>query len=222
MKFLARNPIGPAVLADFDHNIHKWKAVKGRHKRLIWVDLVNMQGKRCAYCERKIDIHSNDDKHIEHFLRRCNHRHLTFVWSNLFGSCGESDHCGFYKDDQDYEEQDLIKADVDDPTRFFHFSVNGDMSARTGLSINELKRAEITIKVFNLNATKGGVKTERIEAISDTWSLIEGFISTAKDFIEEGLYDDSIREAIRNEYYQEIEPRPFSTALRDVFDTMLP
>lgn len=222
MKFLARSAVGPAVLAEFDHNTHDWKAVKGRHKRLIWVDLVNMQGKRCAYCERKIDIFNSDDKHIEHFLRRCRHRHLTFEWTNLFGSCGESDHCGFYKDDQEYEEQDLIKADIDDPTKFFHFSVNGNMEIRSGLSRAETKRAEVTIRVFNLNTSKGGVKAERIEAISETWALIDKFICIAKEFIGEGLYDDSIRDEIRKEYYEEIDPRPFSTALRDVFDTMLP
>lgn len=222
MKFLVRNPHGPSVLADFDYNIHDWKAFKGRHKQLVWVDLVEMQGKRCAYCERKIDIHNSDDKHIEHFLRRSRHRHLTFEWSNLFGSCAESNHCGFYKDEQDYEEQDLIKADMDDPTRYFHFSVNGNMDIRSGLSRSEQKRAEVTIRVFNLNGEKGGVKTERINAISETWTLINKFISTAEEFIEEGLYDDSIRNELRNEYYEEIEPRPFSTTLLDVFDTMLP
>ena len=66
------------------------------------------------------------------------------------------------------------------------------------------------------------MKTERINAISETWSLIERFVSTAEEFIEEGLYDDSVRNELRDEYYKEIDPRPFSTALRDVFDTMLP
>ncbi|ELN2738285.1 TIGR02646 family protein [Pluralibacter gergoviae] len=222
MKFLTRDPVGPEVLAEFDYNIHDWNAFKRRHKQLVWVDLVKMQGKRCAYCERKIDIHNSDDKHIEHFLRRCRHRHLTFEWSNLFGSCAESKHCGFYKDEQNYQEQDLIKADSDDPTYFFHFGINGNMDIRSGLSRNDQRRAEVTIRVFNLNGEKGGVKTERINAISETWSLIEKFISIAEEFIEEGLYDDSVRNDLRDEYYKEIDPRPFSTALRDVFDTMLP
>lgn len=222
MKFLVRNPNGPLVLADFDYNIHDWKAFKKRHKKLVWVGLVEMQGKRCAYCERKVDIHNSDDKHIEHFLRRCRHRHLTFEWSNLFGSCAESNHCGFYKDEQDYEEQDLIKADEDNPEHYFHFAINGNMDIRDGLSRVEQRKAEVTIRVFNLNGEKGGVKTERINAIEETWSLISKIISTAEEFIEEGLYDDSIRSELRDEYYKEVDPRPFSTALRDVFETLLP
>ncbi|WP_370556665.1 TIGR02646 family protein [Edwardsiella tarda] len=222
MKFLVRNPNGPDVLSEFDHSIHDWKNFKRKHKALVWVDLVKMQGKRCAYCERKIDINNSDDKHIEHFFRRSRHRDLTFEWSNLFGSCAETNHCGFYKDEQDYEEQDLIKADCDDPANYFHFSINGNMNIRSGLSRYDQRRAEVTIRVFNLNGEGRGVKTERINAISETLSLINNFISLANEFIEDGSYNDDIRNEIRCEYYQEIEPRPFSTALRDIFDTMLP
>lgn len=222
MKFLIRNPVGPTVLSEFDFNTQDWKAVKGRHKKLIWIDLVKMQGKRCAYCERKIDINSSNDKHIEHFLRKGTHKNLTFEWSNLFGSCAESSHCGFYKDEQNYKEHELIKADVDDPRKYFQFSVNGVMYIKSGLSIVDQRRAEVTLRVFNLNGEHGGVKTERIEAITETWSLINKFVATAEEFIKDGIYDSTIRNDIKEEYYKEIEPRPFSTALLDIFETILP
>lgn len=44
-----------------------------------------MQKGFCAYCECSLKR-----KHIEHFRTRDSHTNLTFIWSNLFGSCGDS------------------------------------------------------------------------------------------------------------------------------------
>ncbi|UDN34482.1 retron system putative HNH endonuclease [Proteus sp. NMG38-2] len=48
-----------------------------------------MQKGFCAYCECSLKR-----KHIEHFRTRDSHTNLTFIWSNLFGSCGDSSQKG--------------------------------------------------------------------------------------------------------------------------------
>ncbi|HGF5952499.1 retron system putative HNH endonuclease [Escherichia coli] len=121
MKFLRRIYPGPNVLSSYDFNTQTWDDVSSSDKKDIWVDLVKMQGKVCAYCERKINLTKEGDKHIEHFKRKGIHRELTFNWENLFGSCGEKQRCGFYKDKQEYNEGDLLKADEMDPEDFFCF-----------------------------------------------------------------------------------------------------
>ena len=54
MRKLTRPMPGPASLARYDHNTHKWK---GRVptvacKNDIWQKLIDMQGEFCAFCER--------------------------------------------------------------------------------------------------------------------------------------------------------------------------
>ena len=111
MRFLKRPIDGPAILRSFNYINDDWENLSSAHKRLIWVELKKMQGNLCAYCERRIDFKKEGDKHIEHFLRKGVHPHLTFAWENLFGSCGEKQRCGFYKDKQNYNESDLLKMD---------------------------------------------------------------------------------------------------------------
>nr|WP_275780867.1 retron system putative HNH endonuclease [Enterobacter hormaechei] len=48
-----------------------------------------MQGGFCAYCECRLNR-----KHVEHFRPRKDFPALTFEWTNLFGSCGDTHKAG--------------------------------------------------------------------------------------------------------------------------------
>jgi uncharacterized protein (TIGR02646 family) len=146
------NATKPACLAQYHYSNHNWDDVSGEHKQEIRVSLIQMQDKRCAYCESAV----YNNEHIEHF-RRKNQLHypkLTFEWENLFLSCGSTDTCGHYKDRpgaDPYNPDHLVKPDVDDPDCYFYFHSNGGVRARSGLNSAQNNRAFETIRVFNLN-----------------------------------------------------------------------
>lgn len=222
MRKLIRHTPGPATLLDFNPDKHTWDDVKPKHKKLIWVDLVLMQGRRCAYCERKINLLKEGDKHIEHFLRKSKHHHLTFQWENLFGSCSTSERCGVFKDKQRYIESDLLKADEVDCSRYYRFMYSGEILLKDNLSKEEIRIAKETLRIFNLNPRKGGVKLERSLEIGSTSKLMKEFVDLAKELIQDGGDVDEVRSLIRDAYYKGIKDRQFISALTDVFETMLP
>lgn len=222
MKFLRRIFPGPSVLSGYDFNTQTWDDISSSDKKAIWVDLVKMQGKLCAYCERKINLTKEGDKHIEHFKRKGTHRELTFDWGNLFGSCGEKQRCGFYKDKQKYNEGDLLKADVMDPEDFFIFIYSGDVIVKPGINNRNKEIAEVTLRVFNLNPETGGVKAERRNVLEKGIGTIKGYIKIAQDLIESGEDAEEVRQYVRDEYYEQISQMDFITARKHVFEAFLP
>lgn len=222
MKLLHRHTPGPKVLNNYNHDLHDWSSLSSKDKREIWVELVKMQGKACAYCERKIDLYKEGDKHIEHFKRKGKYKELTFDWVNLFGSCGEKDRCGFYKDKQSYNESHLLKADETDPNDFFHFSLTGDVIPRPNLSPQQNIIASETLRVFNLNPSNGGVKSERASTLSKGLKTIKMYASMAQSLIDSGEKLEEVRKYILEDYLSSIESHEFYTAHRHVFETFLP
>ena len=116
-------PIPPLCLNQFSHGRDNWGDVMPDNKAEIWRRIDDMQQKRCAYCE--IDIRTdrgNNNAHIEHFRQRNNYPQGTFQWANIFGSCNRQDSCGKHKDGlSEYNHQDLIKLDTEDPEQFLAF-----------------------------------------------------------------------------------------------------
>ncbi|MBN3214581.1 retron Ec78 anti-phage system effector HNH endonuclease PtuB [Pectobacterium polaris] len=222
MKYLHRHIPGPEILNNFDHKLHDWSSLTSNDKKEIWIELIKMQGKTCAYCERKIDLHKLGDKHIEHFKRKGIYKELTFDWMNLFGSCGEKNRCGFFKDKQNYDEAHLLKADETDPNDFFHFSLTGDVVPRPNLSPNNELIAVETLRVFNLNPSNGGVKSERASSLSKGLKTIREYVGMAQSLIDSGEKAEDVREYIREEYFSLIKSHEFFTAHRHVFETFLP
>ncbi|SIR07146.1 retron Ec78 anti-phage system effector HNH endonuclease PtuB [Marinobacterium stanieri] len=149
MKFLNRGN-KPKCLNGLSYKKKNWCDLKPDEREEIWKSIYEMQGDFCAYCECKLD----KARHIEHFEPRKNNRRLTFEWDNLFGSCGRTSRCGHYKDGSKakaYEIENILKPDIDDPHNYFIFNSNGRISPRKDLSILNTKKAEETIRVFNLD-----------------------------------------------------------------------
>lgn len=220
MRFLKRGE-APQVLSDFDYTIHNWDDhIKPRHRALIWTSLFTMQGERCAYCECSIKKDDPDDKHIEHFRQKGNvlYKHLTFDWSNLFGSCNDGSRCGRFKDKSGVSSEDIIKMDEEDPERFFTFLSNGGVVIKEGLSDAEVRRAEMTLQAFVLNPRRGGVRYERQRVISSHKYLIDEFESILNEFynLDDGVdYSDLLAESLE-EYKEKISGQPFTTAIKHV------
>jgi uncharacterized protein (TIGR02646 family) len=80
MRRLDRSAVAaPACLAGYSHATHCWDDVTTGDKQQVRVDLEQMQGRRCAYCEGDIDTLG---QHIEDFRRKRRFPQLTFAWNN--------------------------------------------------------------------------------------------------------------------------------------------
>lgn len=150
MKKLTRID-APECLNQFNHGCDQWDDVP---KEKVWEQLEQMQGGFCAYCECRLNR-----KHIEHFRTRNSHPQLTFEWSNLFASCGDSRkkggwrRCGIYKDDGagNYDISCIIKPDEEEPSNYLLFLTSGVIACQPDLNDSDKHKAEETIRVFNLN-----------------------------------------------------------------------
>jgi uncharacterized protein (TIGR02646 family) len=187
MHKLERDPRGPNCLRRYQHGLAQWNSATPTpdEKVAIWEKLDAMQGRRCAYCEAGI---SDGARHIEHFRPRGRYPQGTFDWTNLFGSCNRQESCGKHKDDRkkcgDYNPDDLIKPDVDDPEDFFLFVSDGTIAIRDGLSDAARRRAEETLRVFNLDAQHGPLRHMRKQAVVGHIQTGEELMALAAEYPE--------------------------------------
>lgn len=172
MHKLDRSSVSPpACLASHDYRTKTWHDLDPACKRQVRELLLAVQGRpdipssenpsefglRCAYCEGPV----RHDGHLEHFRRKNplqvgGYPELTFVWENLFLSCGSNDHCGHHKDRKGspYNPDELIKPDEHDPDDYLYFSASGAVGGRNtrpDMSDDDRRRASETIRVFNLD-----------------------------------------------------------------------
>lgn len=200
-----RRGAAPACLSNYQHGRDNWKAVTAEDKREIWEKLYEMQQHRCAYCEGSL---RTDKRHIEHFRQKGLDPKVTFLWSNLFGSCNRIDNCGKFKDElPPYDLADLIKPDEEDPEHFFLFVSDGSVAVREGLNALDKRRAMETIRIFNLN---GALREMRRSAIA-------GYTDLGMEFMKIVESGDLTREQCIELYEDELAATaylPFSTAIK--------
>ncbi len=115
--------------------------------------LYERQEHYCAYCE--VCLGEKTDGHIEHLERRKDNPARTFDWDNLFFSCNHLDSCGKHKDGKRlcFNPSDVIDPAHEDPLDFLRYDMNGGVHAIAGDPARQ-RRAEETIRVFNLNAPR--------------------------------------------------------------------
>ncbi|MFM8331831.1 MAG: retron Ec78 anti-phage system effector HNH endonuclease PtuB [Candidatus Methylumidiphilus sp.] len=197
----------PICLGKFKHVQHTWDELTPQDREEIWVALEAMQGQCCAYCECDI---SNGRRHIEHFRQKAGHRYPqgAFEWVNLFGSCIHPTRCGSHKDKLgEYSHEDLIKPDEEDPESFFIFMRDGTIRLRN-LSTSDERRAQETLRIFNLDEKRGRLRQMRESAVY-------GYIQIANEILElaEICPDKEWRQYLDGEL-DKIKSLPFATAIK--------
>lgn len=198
----------PECLQHYRNSGTKWEDIAPDDKVAIQHQLRAMQGCLCAYCEASIKNAGN--RHIEHFRKRQNHPDKTFAWDNLFWSCNNPNCCGFYKDSSatgSYSPDDLIKPDEEDPEEYFLFLATGHIKVRGGLSAVQQRRAEETLRVFNLNGKNTGLIWRRRNVARNYRKTLEALMyigSTATSKITEYI-DQLLAEARNNEFYTTVK-----------------
>lgn len=204
MRKLERGP-APVCLSRYRHGAHNWNDLTADDKKEIWQKLEAMQQQHCAYCEGSMRA---DRRHIEHFRQKGRDPKVTFLWSNLFGSCNRVENCGTYKDKlPPYNPADLIKPDEEDPEHFFVFVSDGSVAVRAGLTAVETRRANETIRILNLNGVLRAMRHSAIAPYVD-----QGLEIMQMEMSGEWTRKDSI--AYLKEELTRTENHPFSTAIR--------
>ena len=201
----------PACLAGYQHGTHTWNDLTPTDRQQIRASLQQMQDVRCAYCEGPV----YSDGHIEHF-RRKNPAHfpeLTFVWSNLFLSCGSQEHCGHYKDRPSappYDPNTLVKPDEHEPDHHFFFHSSGQVRVRSGIAPERQARALETIRVFHLDC--GALTAARRRAIEQYERREAGILETLM------LFDELERQQFIEAEIQATCAEPHWTVIRHYFE----
>lgn len=202
-------PIEPICLSEYIAGKDNWHDISPKHKSIIWAKIFEMQGERCAYCESAIN-QKIGDREIEHFLQKNKDCKVTFLWSNLFGSCKKLKVCGNHKDRNiSYKNEDLIKCDIEDPEHFFQFINDGSISIRSSLLPDEYIRAKETLRVFNIDKP---LRDRRLASL-------QGYIRTAESLLD-------ILEILGVEEYNielekelcETRDLPFATAIKHLLE----
>lgn len=199
-------PDGPDCLQRYEHGKNRWGEVTDEERAEIWEKIDAMQGRRCAYCEAEI---SEGKRHIEHFRQKAAHRYPqgTFEWTNLFGSCDREESCGKHKDGcGTYHPADLIKPDVEDPEYFLLFISDGTIAVRAGLSEPERRRAEETLRVFNLDAKHGPLRSIRKKEVY-------GYLQTFEEYALMTESPEELQDALEREVAATAH-LPFATAIK--------
>ncbi len=192
----------------------RYRDLTGAEKEQIRTSLLNLQGNRCAYCERRTGEDRNDG-HIEHFRNQADHDDLTTTWENMYWSCKDEKTCGKHKDNctkstgrlARFNLNDLIDPGIDDPDRFLFFVDDGSVVPRTGIDAAAQRRAEETLRVFQL-ADSAYLKQLRIDALRPYKSHVTQLMDLGGDFLVQYLERERTN----------IEQAPFSTAIRHYFE----
>jgi len=217
MRRLDRTTVPPPICLTVRLNGRAYDDLTRVEKEEIRTSLLNLQGNRCAYCERRTGD-QRDEGHIEHFRKQAQHVTLTTTWENMYWSCLDEKTCGKHKDKctksngtkARFDENELIDPGVDDPDQFLLFVDDGTVVPRIGIDATAQRRAEETLRVFQL-ADSAHLKQLRADAL-------RVYKTTAMYLLQHG-------EQILADYLQtqktHIEQAPFSTAIRHYFEGIL-
>ncbi len=211
MRYLDRKAVAePSCLTHYRPGTDTWEALSTNSDdyRELREQLNELQHGKCAYCESELSSFATNP-HVDHFRKRSQSPELTFRWDNLFCSCTTETHCGRYKDKQkDLEQALLLKPDEDDPRVFLHFSIDGSVSPKLRLDDNMKRRAQETIRAFNLDSPKlRGARRSYLCVVENEWRMMEEMNLCGSDLDE---YLGQLR--------QEHADRPFSTAILSLLE----
>lgn len=194
-----------------------YSELHGSEKSEIRSALLNMQGHRCAYCERRTGD-DRDDGHIEHFRNQAQHTDLQCDWTNMFWSCNDEKTCGKHKDKctrqsgplKCFDPADIVNPANEDPENFLLFVSDGTIRPVEGLSDLDLHRVNETLRIFQLNASPL-LRKSREDAVKPYIRTIE--LLSEMDSSAVVKYIEKERE--------EVDKAPFSAAIKAFFRSVI-
>lgn len=134
-----------------------------------------------------------ENSHIDHFRKKSLFNTLVFDWNNFIVDGVDETYGAKFKDKYVTRCEDndrLINPVIEDVRRFFKYELNGNISVASGVSPLDAKRADYTIRAFNLNEAS---LSERRKSI----------INIVMDCFRD-LTDESILEALESEGFKSV------------------
>jgi uncharacterized protein (TIGR02646 family) len=194
-----------------------YRDLRGAEKEQIRTALIEVQGQRCAYCERRTGADAKDG-HVEHFRKQADHNDMTLTWDNLFWSCNDENSCGKFKDScsrvsgprAKFDPTKLIDPSVDDPDDFLLFVTDGTVRPKDGLTDEQCNRAQESLRVFNL-ADYAFLRKAREDAVRP-------FVRTIA-YLQEHA-PGAVAAYVASEQ-EKIDSQPFSAAIKSFFRAYL-
>lgn len=211
MRYLDRSTVPvPSCLAEAPQGL-TYDDLYGNQKAEIRAALLQLQGHRCAYCERRTGDHQKYDGHIEHFRDQTRHDELGLCWENLYWSCVDERTCGKHKDkcrkesgpQRRYHPGELLDPGRDQPDDYLLFVLDGSVTARPTADERARARAEETIRVFRLNESSY-LEKARKDAVQPYVGIVQTLIQTAP-----ALLPGYVRGAL-----QQASSAPFQAAIK--------
>ena len=207
----------PACLAVPDTG-RRYDRLSAAEREEIRTSLLELQKHRCAYCERRTG-EDRDDGHIEHFRKQADHEDLSLTWPNLFWSCKDEKTCGKHKDKctkaeghlAKFDPGDLVDPCVDDPDAYFLFVVDGTVRPREGLDPKSHRRAEETLRVFQI-ADSPYLQKCREDAVQPYLGAIESLSSAGQELVIRYVQSQM----------NHVDSSPFATPIRQYLEGFLP
>ena len=196
-----------------------YKQLRVPEKSDIRAKLLDMQGERCAYCERRTGT-GKDDGHIEHFRDQSSNDSLTLDWYNLYWSCLDENTCGKNKDKctikggtsekREFDHDHILSPCVDDPDDYFQFVSDGKIAIREGLNEQQKLRATETLRVFQLQESSF-LRKSREDAVGPYLSAI---IALSK------LSADAVKVFAQKKLVEDCK-KPFFTTIRHFLESYI-
>ena len=150
-------------LADLQNSTKKYRY---RHPQ-IKSSLKKETGYKCVYCESKIGHNTPGD--IEHKIPSSKQRELHFIWVNLTIACTE---CNRRKNNYYEEGNEFLDPYEDDVEELLEH--HGPLV----LWLNNNQRAEITVKILDLNTySRSELIIRKVSAMNDFTNLLERYSS---------------------------------------------
>ena len=193
----------PHSLSDFNAGHHtNWSQIHEAANQHVYDDCINQclsdQNGLCGYSEMRLD---EDNRHIDHYVKRNIDPKLTFEWTNMVAAAKDSRFGADWKDEHiaqagAYDKvtkcyAKLLNPVYDDLTGRFRFSTDGNiepMKETDEMAVN-------TIKVFNLN--EPSLKNRRKESMQKVRAMLQGGMQ--KEDILSTLCSDGFVSAIEYE-----------------------
>jgi uncharacterized protein (TIGR02646 family) len=207
----------PACLADPPEG-WTYADLRGADKSEIRDALLAMQAQRCAYCERRTGDDGRVHGHIEHLWPRSKFPDRSLDWDNMFWSCMDERTCGKFKDNCKWSDgrlkfnpADIIDPAQDDPEEYLLFVSDGTVTPRPGLEPAKRRRAEETIRVFQLNESAYLAKSRH--------DAIQPYLSAVTMLAE---LNPAVLSAYVAREIAQVSPRPHSTAIRHFLSSVAP
>lgn len=153
--------------------------------------ILQEQGNCCAYTEVRLESEANC--HIDHYKTRNLFPEKTFDFDNLLVSCNSEEYAAKYKDKQIKSKSnydDLINPVEESPLEHIEFAFTGDV-----LPLNESKKGENTISVFNLNEKS---LLERRKTVAMNVINMRSFLSEDDLVIAIGEFETLVRQLYKD------------------------